>query len=217
MLAGPDDPGYGASVRDRAIQETRRKFDASGRAAWKRHRVRPPDWCDADDPLYEVYPDSRQERLFQHGLVVWAVMVQANQLLFQPGGDPCPAMLLYGLDPAVDDAVPTLREIARELFALKGTRPTVADQVPFAKRITDEMARDLAQPIPASLARKQTLATTTTMIHRQALPLGYMSGVVLPLLVHPPERTSLVLPHEYWSERILFEWGAPIGESSEVV
>lgn len=205
-------------MRARAIEETRKSFDARGRRAWEQHRIRRPLWCRPDDPLHAVYAPGGQQRLFREGAVVWGVLVQANNLLFERGSESHPAMLLYGLDRSLDDALPDLEAIAHELFALKGTTPRERDAAEFARLVSDEASRKLSIPAPASLTRGHTLSTTTTMIHREALPHGCIAGRALPLLVlEGPGGMSLVVPREHWSDRHLFEWGALPAQASDVV
>lgn len=144
-------------MRARAIEETRRAFDARGRRAWQQHRVRPPEWCGPEDPLWSPYEAGALERLFRGGSVVWGVVVQANTYLYERGPEPHPAMLLYGLDPALDDELPALRDLACSLYALKETHPREPGAASFARLITDEAARGLVTPLPDSLSRGFTL------------------------------------------------------------
>src|SRR5207249_4760436 len=90
--------------------------------------VEPPAWMRPDDPLRATYAQSRE--LLRSGHVIWGHVVQANNLLFQPGDADCPAAVLYGAGP--DDLPPDrLLYAAVAAYALKNAKP--AD--PAAARI----------------------------------------------------------------------------------
>jgi hypothetical protein len=204
-------------MRARAIVETRETFGASVPRPAKRvpKRLRPPPWCDASDKLHGAYRNAK--RLFLEGQVVWGTLVQANSLLFEPGRDPCPAMVLFGFEPTLDDEVFTLRELAAELFSYKDGRPHDPAARGLQHVLLDELVRGLVRPLAPSLSRGLPLFTTSTMIHREFLPQGFLGGRTFPLLVHRDLPHSFVLPHAYWSDRILFQWGALPGSNSEVI
>jgi len=203
-------------VRARALEETRRRFGEETprtfeAASSQHHRLQPPTWCapGSGDALAAIY--LQQDALFREGRVVWGVLVQANSMLWEPGCEPCPALAIYGLQPEVDDELWTLKEIARALFALKGTIPSDPQQRSFAEMITDEMERGMKRAIPPSLTQGYELFSTSVMVHPHHLPSGHLASNVLPLLAHPDREPTVVLPSRYWSERILFEWNEPVG------
>ncbi len=56
-------------------------------------RSKQPKWMNADDPLSEQY--RQQLKLLNHGNIVWAAVVQANNLLFQDGPMDHPVHIVY--------------------------------------------------------------------------------------------------------------------------
>lgn len=204
-------------MRARAIVETREQFGAAVPRQANRlpAKLRPPSWCGPSDDLHGAY--AHVKRLFLEGQVVWGTLIQANSQLFEPGSTDCPAMLLFGYDPVLDDEVLAMAEIAHSLFELKDKQHGTPAARRFGEALRDELGRKLNQPLHESLSGGLPLYTTDTMLHRAFMPQGVLAGRTFPLLVHAKLRHSFMLPHVYWSDRILFEWGALAPPSSPVI
>ena len=70
----------------------------------------------------------KQNLLLREGLVVWAALVQANELLFRPGPMDHPAMVVYVPDESLDSCPEWLESLARDLYRLKNTTPEDPDE-----------------------------------------------------------------------------------------
>jgi hypothetical protein len=168
-------------------------------------RVRPPGWCrTSQDDLMIVYRD--QQKLMHEGAVALAVLVQANNLLFQKGTANSPASIIYTTDGETDNPVLRLLEIAQKIYALKGTKPEDPDERKFARIVSYEYGRDFRVSVPDSLSHGLDVTYTTIMVHRKHLPFGYLSCGYFPILIHQESRAAMILPARYWPEELITDW-----------
>jgi hypothetical protein len=158
------------------------------------------------DRLCAVWRD--QHALRDQGRVVWGFLVQANQSLFDPGNRwVLPASVLYSPSTYFDDRVPLLEGVARDLFRLKGNMPEDEELKPFARALTDEMARPMRLQLPRSLCEGKKAYLTTCLIQPSHLPGGYLAVGYFPLLIWPEGTKSvMVLPARYWPEELRELW-----------
>lgn len=161
----------------------------------------PPAWC-VDDPLIQLFQD--RKKLLQNGRVVWAHLLQANSLLFNPGFGDSPASIVYGLDAAWDDETDLLQTIAHKLHGLKGSVPDEPQLRPIAAHLTSEMDRSMKMLVPDPICRGRELVATSIMVHRKHLPSGYLTGGLLPLIINPRETAcTMILPSRFWPPALL--------------
>jgi hypothetical protein len=150
--------------------------------------------------------------LLKQGAIVWASLVQANNLLFKPGENNHPANIVYSADPVFHGNLEELGRIARELYELKEKQlnhPEVADLTTIAQAITNEMDRLLNIEISDSLTAHRIVYFTTIMVHRKHLPFGYLNSGWFPILIAPDKTTAvMLLPSRYWSPSLLKVWCA---------
>ncbi|MEN6452451.1 MAG: hypothetical protein ABFC96_18335 [Thermoguttaceae bacterium] len=65
-----------------------------------------------------------QDTLRDFGNVVWGYVVQANRRLFSPTNRwTLPAVMIYGIDPYFDNALPLFEAVASDLLDLRGMIP----------------------------------------------------------------------------------------------
>jgi hypothetical protein len=172
---------------------------------WWYLRLRPPEWLAPvlaeGHPGYESIPGFYRDRgrLLRHGIVVWASIIQANRMLFEPGPDDCPAAVVYSFDPHFDDRPGELLEIARAVYDLKGKPCPDPALAPLASAVTDEYTFWLKEPLPKSLSAGRTVYSSGILIHRKHLPDGVLPDSTFPILACP-EGTEwiMVLPGRYW-------------------
>jgi hypothetical protein len=158
------------------------------------------------DPLRHFLRD--QDLLRDHGRVVWGYLVQANNVLFEPTNRTMrPAVLLYSPDTYFDDRVEVLRDLASELYDLKGTNAGDPELDRFVAAITDEMARVSRLMLPKSLCEGKEAYFATFLVQPSHLPLGYLAKGMLPLVICP-ERTEavMILPAPYWPKELCDWW-----------
>ncbi|WP_432176779.1 hypothetical protein [Streptomyces sp. Tue6028] len=162
------------------------------------------------DPLLGIV--EQQDLLLESGTVVWAAIVQANELLFKPGRNDHPAVVLYGTDPEIfDDQPEELRAVARKLFSLKGKLLTDPDLQPFSNMLCREMSREMRMPVPRSLAGSALVYCTNVIVTRRHLPSGTLSSGLFPLVIHSACSATMILPSRFWPDELLSVWeGLPI-------
>jgi hypothetical protein len=167
----------------------------------RRFRIWPPLWCLLGDPLLRMYWS--QNKLRDRGRVVWGHLVQANNLLFRPGGMNCPANVVYNPTSHDDRDVDALAEVAHNIFELKGKRHREKDLKRCARWVTQEKLRVFDAAVPTSLTSGREIIFSTLMVHRKHLPDGYLSTSVFPLIINPEETSSvMILPCDYWPDEL---------------
>ncbi|WP_432173924.1 hypothetical protein [Streptomyces sp. Tue6028] len=161
------------------------------------------------DPLLDIL--EQQDLLLEKGTVVWASIVQANNLLFEPGRNDHPAVVLYSTDPEIfDDQPEELRVIARKLFSLKGKLLSDPELQPFSNMLCREMSREMRMPVPRSLVGSAPVYCTDVIVARRHLPSGTLSSGLFPLLIHPTCSATMILPSRFWPAELLRVWeGVP--------
>jgi len=138
------------------IEETRRVLGPPprrfGLVRWFYNRIAPPRFVyeiPTYDRLLEIY--RRRGDLLARGDVVWGAIVQANNLLWEPGSHDAPGVILYSPDRTFDGEADELEHIARSLFSLKGTKPKDPELATFAAVITNEFTVLMREPVPRAL------------------------------------------------------------------
>ena len=162
-----------------------------------------PKWLTHRDPLIEV--SHNQALLLREGRIVWAALVMANNLLFKPGKEDCPALLVYSLDPWFESRPDELHAIARRIFELKNTQPTEPGLRALAKLVTEESDRGMGWRVPEALTDRDVRGAIF-MVFRQHIPQGQMCGERFPILVHPSTEAVMILPFEGWPAELVKAW-----------
>ncbi|MGM9480172.1 hypothetical protein ACS5PN_03165 [Roseateles sp. NT4] len=163
----------------------------------------PPDWMRPDDSLKEVF--ARQKLLLTEGRVVWGALVQANNLMFEPGNANCPGLLVYSPDEHFDAHPMELRLVGRAFFGLKGTQPDDPELARLAKLVTEEADRTLQFRLPRVFC-SQDVCSGIFMLFRKHIPNGVLSCGLFPVLTHPSTPAVLMLPFEFWPIELIVMW-----------
>lgn len=118
-----------------------------------------------------------------------AVLIQANNTLFQPGENDNMSLVLLTFDDAWNADVERLQAFARQLFALK-ERPLSDD--PVMRAAANAISNDYAlvhrrQPLPTELTAGALIFAADLKIYRDFLPEGRLTQAtrVLPVLAEP--------------------------------
>lgn len=165
-------------------------------------KIAAPPWIRTDplQNLVDSYPT-----LLRQGRVVWAHLVQANNVLFQPGAGDAPAEVVY--DPRGLCQPDELAAAAQGMFKLKGTRPNDAEEARVAEHLTAEISRAFAMPVPQSLSSRGLLASTL-LIFRKHLPNRRLSLGHFPVLISDAcPGCVMILPGRWWPRAFAEEWG----------
>jgi len=191
----------------RLLDPTRALWDQRRPRSWRerrRYKPRQPSWVHGD--LLQRQLDAR-DSLLQQGEVVWGHLVQANSQLWEPGKQDHPASLVYSPDPAYDDCLPALGELAHELYLLKGTQPADPAAKQLAATLTDEVSRPARDAGPPTYSHEKEAYLTTLLVHRDHLPGGVLRAGFVPLLIAPQLTPwTLILPGEFWSPELQAAW-----------
>jgi len=162
-------------------------------------------WLSPGDKMATLFRNTNP--LFRDGVVVWGHVIQANQLMFQPGSENCPGEVVYSLAESHQVDPDTLAQVARDLFSLKGTHPNHPELNPIANYLTDEMIRVFGLPVPKVISPTLPCQISTTMFFRKHLPRQRLCSSLLPLVVNPsPPFVALPLPERYWPPELLAWW-----------
>ncbi|MBL8819690.1 MAG: hypothetical protein JNL58_26935 [Planctomyces sp.] len=171
-------------------------------------RVVRPDWLyeSPNDELETIFLNLAQLR--RDGVVVWGHIIQANNLLFSPGGGDCPGEVVYSLDRTMPVDPEELGSVADAIGSLKHTKPSDPDLASIADYLTNEWMRVYGKPVPATISPNREYKISTVYVVRKHLPKPSQSleRPFLPILVLPePPHVALVLPSRYWPQ-VLIDW-----------
>lgn len=170
-------------------------------------RVPKPFWLKEypNDDLHKIFPNLRHA--FSDGIVVWGHVVQANQMMFDPGEHDCPGEVVYSIDDRETIDALDLQTIAHSLFELKGQTPNDGELLPIADYLTDETVRVFGLSVPAKISPQFHCQISTTLFVRKHLPDHRLRRSLLPLLVSPREpNVATSLPARYWPDDLVEWW-----------
>ena len=156
------------------------------------------------DALNEIF--QRQSLLLTEGRPVWAVLLQANSSLREPGPNDSLGTLLYSPDPYFDDHPMELRAIGGEFASLKGSTPEDPMLLAAAQLISNDAGRPLGRALPLRVFSSREVCMSTFVAFRKHLPNGVLSQGLFPLLIHPATPASLMLPFEFWPIELIVRW-----------
>jgi hypothetical protein len=206
-----EDARQRAAVLTQWIEAARQSFGAPPRTFSPEVRKRllpaPPFWMrlSPGERLWTVFRE--REQLVTRGKVVWGALVQANELLFRPGPNDCPANAIFSPDNDYDGEPLELGRLGHELFALKGTRPDDPVLRKVAADITNEMQRSFNFRIPDAMTGGREVYFTTIMVHRRHLPGRVLTQGFFPMVVDPGQtEATMILPSDYWPPQMLAFW-----------
>lgn len=219
-LRSPDAPARAASVTftnslrlpmQQILEIARQNFGEPGRRkfSWRDRafylNIPKPKWCDRNDDLFASFQN--KWKLLSNGVVVWAHIVQANALLFEPGTTNCPASVIFSPDQRRHVEPAELGRVAHSLFELKGTSPSEPALKEFADNITNEMTRTFGLKVPESFSPRLQLYESTTFVTRKHLPNRILSVPFFPLVVaSEPPYYNFPLPSRYWPQQFVDFW-----------
>jgi hypothetical protein len=164
-----------------------------------------PPWLKTreDDALNEIF--RQQNLLLKEGKIVWGALVQANALLFKPGNEDCPALLVYSTDAYFDSRPLELQLIAHKIGSFKETNPGDPELKEVARLVTDEMDRSMGFTLPRVFSDKE-IRWAAFMVFRQHIPRGVLSSGLFPLLIHPSTQAVMIVPSKFWPIELLAMW-----------
>jgi hypothetical protein len=167
----------------------------AGLTAEEKHAVRinAPLWIDRD-PMRRTF--FRHTDIWNGGKVVWGRIVQANNMLFSPGQDDCPADVLY--DTSAKLPFTALKGPSARLFALRSGATANPEEKAFADHLNNELTRAAGITVPKSIS-ELPLLVSTVLIHRPHLPDGKLSLAFFPVVMNEKHPGAImVLPSRWW-------------------
>jgi hypothetical protein len=125
--------------------------------------------------LLLIYFWWEEEHVRKKGRVLFAALVQANNMLFEPGDDDLPAQFLITFDPKLQQRPRELLTMAERVFDLKNTEPKGPDLQLVARTVTDEKYRpDSRDKLPVSFTGGPVVYSVHIMVHRALLKNGIL-------------------------------------------
>ena len=209
-MDGTTATGVVDAILNDTLLEMRGAFGPAPRRVERGMTVRPPSWA-TWEKAFRRYR-SGQKHLLKHGTITWGALVQANNLLFEPGERDHPGNVVY--DRGEFPSPTALEAVAQALMATKGTRQPDPAVNRIASCLAAETQRLFDVSVPTVVGGDDKVVTTV-LFHREHLRGGAIYASVFPLLVAPDVPFSMVLPFPYWSDRYIREfWFPPTTASS---
>lgn len=132
-------------------------------------------------------------QLASTGEPVWAALVQANSMLFQPGNIDLPCLVLFSFEPA-GGHLDYMQRLAAGVFDLKETRQNDPDLRYVANLVTNERAYKYRRRIlPISFTGGPIVYCADLIVVRSCLPTGYLTARILPCIAQPGEKGAIEL------------------------
>ena len=171
------------------------------------NKLEKPTWMiNTNDKRLECIYE-HQDLLYTEGRIVFAQIVQANNLLFKPGKSDHPACVVFSEDIFFDEKVYDLYEIAHSMFELKDTSVDDPDLKIFSDAITDEMTTLFNLQLPIKITNNRVVYYSTIMVCRKHLPTKYLTSGWFPLLTNQNKtKASMILPSKYWPKQLIKKW-----------
>lgn len=169
------------------------------------------------------------QRFYRYGKVVWGVIVQADEALYQYDESVAdtlsPEMVLTAeivYDPTGQASINMLQQAARRLQQLSelSQETLPADQLMYLTHRQDSHSRVFALDYPASLNTTQNselshpLKISSLWLWRRHLPNGMLSNAVVPVMIEPDSSKQpitakgrvMILPARFWSQPLYQHW-----------
>ena len=132
-----------------------------------------------------------RRRAFADGKRVVGSIVQANTLLFQPGGESAPALVLISFTHPDGRG---LEAIAAEMGRLKQQSPTTSVEREVAKFVRDETYRPLVRyRLPTSFTPGMEVHAVNVWVERTWLPEGRLTEMRLVCRAIPGDSGAVVM------------------------
>lgn len=186
-----------------------------------------PLWLNESDGLSKLYDD--KNIILEYGEIYYARLVQANVILFDAKKtDDCPASIIFSTDSLVEENPEIMGDIAGAIYSFKNKplREVPENYRELVRIIKDEYIRDSVDfyayaDEPTDILTDNKVGNTysynnvcridlrflTTMVFRNDLPKGVITGTIFPILAAPDRcKSALILPKKYWSEELLLRW-----------
>jgi len=180
-----------------------------------------PDWAKdvntQKDLLLKVFDLFRD--LYKNGKIVWGRVMRANVMMFAPGENDCPGLVLYSLADPDDLAVERLEALRNQLVALRDREEPVPGWTTKEQELWEDLNEDMSyqggcRVPPAWSPPEREYRLSTILFHRGHLPDGYLQSDILPILVQPHlPFAPIVVPFAYWPDalkKFLSEPSAPL-------
>ncbi len=135
------------------------------------------------------------------GQIYYAALVEVNNMAFRPiktmGGDySLPGVVLYSTDPYYDENPSLLNDIASYMF--RNRKNNI---------LKNELRRFYNFKIDETLTNGREVYMTCIDVFRGYLPLGYVTGSLLPIIADPNNsQTSFILDTEYWTKDLIADF-----------
>ena len=135
-----------------------------------------------------------QRLLWERGEIVWGHLVQANSILFDRSNvHTLPANVVYSMDRYFDGRGTHLGEIARGLFAQKGSVPANRELREFVRAVTPDEKRILRRELQRGYCGGKSVFFTTCFVQPGHLPGNCLTDSLFPLVVNNKETEAVML------------------------
>ena len=163
-----------------------------------------PAWLTETDGLFAIY--ERYRELAQHGELALAVVMMANEVMWEPGDHDAPASVIYTFDPVLQSWPEHLETISGRMYQFhqaSGEPPRDPWHRLLLDRLHSGYERTMHQLVPPDIAEGFVCYESSCMLFRKHLPAGYLDRRFVPVLVlrrGPTPHPCAVVPGSLWPE-----------------
>jgi len=168
----------------------------------QRDKIKRPVWLTKSDGLFAII--NEQWAIRRTGKIIYGALVQANNLLFEPGTQNSPGNMIYSHDPYYKAHPHELLRLASGLFSFKGDKGLSDETLQaIADILENEMDRNLYSELPLEYTNGRKVIMTGTMFERTHLPNGYIQSSIMPIIASIWAHETVMLPVHYWPASFL--------------
>lgn len=170
------------------------------RARLRKLLLKAPQWS-ANSPLHVVAGE--QKLLLEKGNVVHAAVVSSSVHLTEPGTSDAIALVLWTLDPHLENDLCRLQTLASELYHQLAT--DTSDVIKnSAQAVAQKHIGCFNQPLIENWQGEDgPFFVSELLVWRDHLPCRFLHSIIVPLLVLPEEtNVAMILPGKFWSNEL---------------
>lgn len=189
------------------LAEIRQSIGAPPRRVQREDKYHLEAWCYVN---FGMFANFGFDAILKRGEVYWAGIVQANGALFEPDprGWNYPATVVYSKEEAAARNPTLLERIGGDLYATKGGRSKNPDMARIGAVLANERQPTANLRVPQEFTGGLPCKLIDVAFDRRHMPHGVLSARVVPILVHPKVRWSVMVPYWHWPERYRTEFWA---------
>ncbi len=169
-----------------------------------------PTWDWENDSIRPIFDNWR--RVFEHGFVTMAHIVQANSLLFEFGEDNCPGATTVWYDQRSHPDLILMRNASRAMFDLKSAPHLGQDEWErnLGHHLADEHQSAFGWAVPQRFRGHYDVRFSSVYFDRRHIPGGKLIRSWFPCVaLRDQPNVVAMVPRDFWPPELAAHWMRP--------